>query len=578
MAAPYREQLIKHCAEAANSICDECVLSSTTSGGSDGGGSSSPLAACGPALVDLLSRQAHGIRSSYGECELAMAGSAAALAKEAEAKAEALTLRRLEDLASIAYAKFYAFLYKDLPVCWRQLYTDARILKFCLLVLRSPYGPRAGAEEAGAATKEVADDQGNDDDAEEEDDDDEEGKLCELVETLDLALILAGAAGELRGRRWIDAALELLRLACIERGAAAATAHGGPTKRAKSIAESLQYREEAAAGEEGEEDNARTFSTDEPFTPPVKHPIRRVPAPSMEDFQTHLDRAGGPQPLVMRGAIGGAWPALTTRRWDRPSYLLSRTFGGRRLVPVEVGRSYVDEGWGQRLVTFGAFLREYIDPSLSSSSPPRLSSPSAAGGGPTPIITKPIAYLAQHPLLTQLPALRADILVPDYCYTSPPPPSSSPRDAAPPPPPPPPLDEPLLNAWLGPPGTITPLHTDPYHNVLAQVVGRKYVRLYAAAETPRMAARGREAGVEMGNTSRVDVGVAEGWDSAAPLGAAGDEDGDEDDDDKEQRKLFAEIPFVDCILEPGDLLYIPAGWWHYVRGLSVSFSVSFWWN
>ncbi|KAI1490560.1 hypothetical protein F5X96DRAFT_679022 [Biscogniauxia mediterranea] len=550
MAAPYREQLIKHCAGAANSICDECILSSTTSGGSDGGGGgSSPLAACGPALVDLLSRQAHRVRSSYGECELAMAGSPAALAKEAEA----LTLRRLEDLASIAYAKFYAFLYKDLPVCWRQLYTDARILKFCLLVLRSPYGPRAGAEEAGAgaATKEIADDQGNDDDAEEEedDDDDEEGKLCELVETLDLALILAGAAGELRGRRWIDAALELLRLACIER---------------------------AATEEEGEKDNARTFSTDEPFTPPVKHPIRVVPAPSMEDFQTHLDRAGGPQPLVMRGAIGGAWPALTTRRWDRPSYLLSRTFGGRRLVPVEVGRSYVDEGWGQRLVTFGAFLREYIDPSLSSSSsssssPSRLSSPSssAAAGGPTSTsTTKPIAYLAQHPLLTQLPALRADILVPDYCYTSPPPPSFSPRDAALPPPPP--LDEPLLNAWLGPPGTITPLHTDPYHNVLAQVVGRKYVRLYAAAETPRMAARGREAGVEMGNTSRVDVGVAEGWDSV-PLDA-------DEDEDKEQRKLFAEIPFVDCILEPGDLLYIPVGWWHYVRGLSVSFSVSFWWN
>ncbi|KAI0597847.1 hypothetical protein F4775DRAFT_602029 [Biscogniauxia sp. FL1348] len=541
----YREQLIKHCAGAASSIYDECITAT-----SDGSSSSSPLGACGPALVDLLSRQARRVRTSYRERELATAGSPAALAES-----EALTLRRLEDLASIAYAKFYAFLYKDLPVCWRQLYTDARILKFCLLVLRSPYGP------------EVAGDQGSSDvDAEGAGggDADEEAQLCALVETLDLALILAGGAGELRGRGWIDAALELLRLSCIER----ATAHDQPTKSAESIAQSLQYQ---VTGD----DNVATFSTHEPFTPPVKHPIRRVPAPSMEDFQTYLDRAaagaaGGPQPLVMRGAIGAAWPALTTRRWDRPAYLLSRTFGGRRLVPVEVGRSYVDEGWGQRLVPFGSFLREYIDPALSS--PSHLSPPSSSSSSPgVSTSAKPIAYLAQHPLLTQLPALRADILIPDYCYTSPPP-SLSARDAAPPP-----LDEPLLNAWLGPPGTITPLHTDPYHNVLAQVVGRKYVRLYAAAETPRMAARGREAGVEMGNTSRVDVGVVEGWDSKPP--AAEDEDEDDDDEkEKEQMKLFSEIPFVDCILEPGDLLYIPVGWWHYVRGLSVSFSVSFWWN
>lgn len=141
----------------------------------------------------------------------------------------------------------------------------------------------------------------------------------------------------------------------------------------------------------------------------------------------------------------------------------------------------------------------------------------------------------------------------------------------------------MLNAWLGPPGTITPLHTDPYHNMLAQLVGRKYVRLYAPLHTPQMAARGREAGVEMGNTSALDVGALEGWD--APGGG-----GDDDDiggavagtiggrDAAAAAAAFRDVPFVDCILEPGDMLYIPAGWWHYVRGLSVSFSVSFWWN
>ena len=48
-------------------------------------------------------------------------------------------MKRLDDIISIVYAKFYAFLYKDLPVCWRQLYTDASILRFCLCVLHTPY-------------------------------------------------------------------------------------------------------------------------------------------------------------------------------------------------------------------------------------------------------------------------------------------------------------------------------------------------------------------------------------------------------------------------------------------------------
>lgn len=38
------------------------------------------------------------------------------------------------------------------------------------------------------------------------------------------------------------------------------------------------------------------------------------------------------------------------------------------------------------------------------------------------------------------------------------------------------------------------------------------------------------------------------------------------------------LEFMDSILEEGDLLYIPPKWWHYVRSLSISFSVSFWWR
>jgi len=48
--------------------------------------------------------------------------------------------------------------------------------------------------------------------------------------------------------------------------------------------------------------------------------------------------------------------------------------------------------------------------------------------------------------------------------------------------------------------------------------------------------------------------------------------------DEKQFPLFGAAPFVDCVLNPGDVLYIPPLWWHYVRSESVSFSVSFWWD
>ncbi|KAI1133181.1 hypothetical protein F5Y10DRAFT_229578 [Nemania abortiva] len=585
-ATLHKTQLIKHCIEAASSIYDECaeILSAKNQHGQVTIAESS-LAGCGPALVDLLSRQANIVRILYRN-----KAQIAAVEKETSSpQTYNLALKRLEDIASIAYSKFYAYLFKDLPVWWRQLYTDARILKFCLLLLKSPYTVQHKPDIASSDDA-VAGGQKHD-------------CLDELVKTLDLALILAGAAGEKTGRRWIDKALELLHLIWLAESEdeemssdSAIDDNRRPAKRPKIIGD---YR---AASVRGGHISIATFSTNEPFTPPVTHPIRRIQALSIDEFQTYMDRPRdfklGPEPLIIRNSLG-EWPALTAHPWNRPSYLLSQTFDGRRLVPVEIGRSYVDEGWGQKLMTFGEFMREYIDPtslndaqncsahdgnsSNSNSSDIKKRSESQVFPETNKDNTaphKPTAYLAQHQLFAQLPSLRNDILVPDYCYTAPP---RHPTDARIDQPE---LDAPLLNAWFGPPGTISPLHNDPYHNILAQVVGRKYVRLYSPLETARLAARGKENGVEMGNTSKLDVGVLEGWDrSNGDDDHGGEGDGEEAEEleeglsmTEEDIKAFKELPFVDCILEPGDALYIPIGWWHYVRGLSVSFSVSFWWN
>lgn len=50
----------------------------------------------------------------------------------------------------------------------------------------------------------------------------------------------------------------------------------------------------------------------------------------------------------------------------------------------------------------------------------------------------------------QINELRKDICVPDYCF-------AGGGELRP------------LNAWFGPAGTVTPLHHDPHHNILAQV-------------------------------------------------------------------------------------------------------------
>ena len=40
----------------------------------------------------------------------------------------------------------------------------------------------------------------------------------------------------------------------------------------------------------------------------------------------------------------------------------------------------------------------------------------------------------------------------------------------------------IINGWFGPIGCKSPLHHDPYHNLLVQVCGYKFVRLFAPSE------------------------------------------------------------------------------------------------
>jgi lysine-specific demethylase 8 len=357
-----------------------------------------------------------------------------------------------------------------------------------------------------------------------------------MVKTIDMALIMAGPPPSLHQQDAVNKVLELLE-----------SCNSGPID---VVHENRLWKRRKL--DRASETAAIRFPNGSVFVPPISNPIQRIASPSLFFFEKYMNNpknlAIGPEPIIITETLEG-WPARGERPWSCPSYLLSKTIGGRRLVPIETGRSYVDDGWGQKIITFKEFMDQYI---LLDSRRTSLTT----------------GYLAQHDLFAQVPSLRQDIAIPDYCYTNPPPPHhSSPvakkHSEIPQ------LGHPILNAWFGPARTISPLHTDPYHNILAQVVGRKYVRLYAPRETYKLYPRGIEdGGVDMSNTSNIDVGVLAEWDGS-------------EEEQKESRAkfpLFNEAEFVDCILEEGECLYIPVGWWHYVRSLTVSFSVSFWFN
>jgi len=100
--------------------------------------------------------------------------------------------------------------------------------------------------------------------------------------------------------------------------------------------------------------------------------------------------------------------------------------------------------------------------------------------------------------------------------------------------------------WLGPAGTVTPLHHDVMNILLVQVAGRKRVILIDPL-------RNRYVYNDYAVYSQVDA--------ANP--------------DYSRFPLFAYADPITVVLEPGDALFIPVGWWHHVESLDLSASLSF---
>ena len=284
-------------------------------------------------------------------------------------------------LIRLADEKVLSYPYRDVPICWRRLYTDAALLE---AVARAR---RAASESVAKATQDA----------------------MTAIERLDMALVVAGAPGPERPR-FIHSLI-----AYLQANFCRAFAEKRPFKRKRLAEPSLLG------------------------APPVYNPIPRFSSPPpLDDYlRKHLTL-----PFIVTGGAS-AWPAMTDRPWSSLSYL-SELAGPGRVVPVEIGGTYTQSTWSQRIMSFSDFLYRIglaHTPSSASESKEEL------------------LYLAQHDLFRQLPQLEDDILIPDYLYTAPPAPADLPDYA-------PPATETgySLNAWLGPAGTMSPAHTDPYYN------------------------------------------------------------------------------------------------------------------
>lgn len=103
-----------------------------------------------------------------------------------------------------------------------------------------------------------------------------------------------------------------------------------------------------------------------------------------------------------------------------------------------------------------------------------------------------------------------------------------------------------VKLWFGPAGTITPIHQDQVNVLAAHVCGRKRWRLVSPHQTPLLYNY-------LTVFSKVDV----------------------ENPDFEKYPLFKQVDVLEVVLKPGEMIFVPIGWWHHVKALDISISLSF---
>ena len=215
------------------------------------------------------------------------------------------------------------------------------------------------------------------------------------------------------------------------------------------------------------------------------------------------------RPVILTGEMAD-WPALA--KWT-PDYL-KRTVGPR-IIEFQGDRSKsgqfeIDKQAHRRELPFDQFIDLVSRPDAGND-----------------------AYLTAYnsPRNSEaISALHPDLGFPDRFLT---------RD----------VEQPNGMMWIGPAGTLTPLHHDLTNNLIAQVVGRKRLLVLPAAEVGKLY-----------NHTHVFSEITDLEDPALDLS---------------RFPLLADARFSEVTLMPGEMIFMPLAWWHQVRSIDFSVTVTY---
>jgi hypothetical protein len=185
----------------------------------DGQQSDIALQACGTPIIKLLLHLSNAIKNREGNFDL--------------------VVQRLDDLINLATEKFYAFPFKDVPACWRDLFRQASFLKVSALAVKQTWVQEGGNSNPNLKDQHLSGQQ-----------------MDEMVTTIDMAFIMAGPPPSSESQEQIKSVFDLLQEIDME---IIHDSEETPPKKRRKIDDAALWQDR--------------FPLSKTFDPPVSNPI-----------------------------------------------------------------------------------------------------------------------------------------------------------------------------------------------------------------------------------------------------------------------------------------------------------------